>query len=84
MAREEKDNSLVKLFVFSDFPTALSWMVQCSFVIEQLGHHPEWTNNFNTVLVKLSTHDAENTITEKDIELARLLDTEYAKMTAVD
>ena len=84
MAREEKDNALVKTFVFQDFPTALSWMVQCSFVIEQVGHHPEWTNVYNTVRVKLTTHDAGDVITEKDMELSRLLDSEYLKLTEED
>lgn len=81
MAREEKDNALVKTFVFSDFPTALSWMIQCSFVIEQLDHHPEWTNINNRVLVKLHTAEAGDAITAKDMELSQLLDAEYAKCT---
>lgn len=81
MAREEKDNFLVNKYVFQDFPTALSWMVQCSFVVEQVWHHPEWTNINNTVMVKLTTHDAGNVVTEKDMELARLLDSEYLKLT---
>lgn len=84
MAREEKDNALIKTFEFSDFPTALSWMVQCSFVIEQLWHHPEWTNVYNKVHVKLTTHDAGNTVTEKDMELSRLLDSEYLQLIEGD
>jgi 4a-hydroxytetrahydrobiopterin dehydratase len=84
MTREEKDNALVKTFVFSDFPTALSWMVQCSFVIEQIGHHPEWTNVYNKVHVKLMTHDAGNIVTEKDMELSKLLDSEYLQLTESD
>lgn len=81
MAREEKDNALVHTYVFQDFPTALSWMVQCSFVIEQVWHHPERTNIHNKVIVKLTTHDAGDVVTEKDMELARLLDSEYLKLT---
>jgi 4a-hydroxytetrahydrobiopterin dehydratase len=81
MPWEEKDNALIKTYVFHDFPTALSWMVQCSFVIEHVGHHPEWTNVYNTVRVKLTTHDAGGVVTEKDMELSRLLDKEYMKLT---
>lgn len=58
MTRIEKDNSLQKTYTFPDFVSALSWMIQCSFVIEHLGHHPEWTNIYNKVFVTLKTHDA--------------------------
>ena len=74
----EQDNSLQKTYEFADFPSALSWMVQCSFVIETLQHHPEWTNVYNKVHVKLTTHDDWNTVTDKDVELSQLLDKEYA------
>lgn len=58
MTWQENTKSLRKTYSFSDFPAALSWMVQCSFVIEQLGHHPEWTNIYDKVHVTLTTHDA--------------------------
>jgi len=34
--------------------------------------------------VKLTTHDAGDIITEKDMELSRLLDSEYLKLTEND
>ncbi len=74
----ETENALHKTFVFADFPDALSWMVKAGFVIEKLNHHPEWTNVYNKVSVKLTTHDAGNTVTEKDWELARKLDKLYS------
>jgi 4a-hydroxytetrahydrobiopterin dehydratase len=70
----EKDNSLQKTFVFNDFKDAIAWMVKAAFVIEKLNHHPEWYNVYNKVHVVLRTHDAGNTVTEQDKELARLLD----------
>jgi 4a-hydroxytetrahydrobiopterin dehydratase len=79
MTWQENTKSLRKTYSFSDFPSALSWMVQCSFVIEQLGHHPEWTNIYNKVHVTLTTHDAWDIVTDKDLALARLLDEEYEK-----
>jgi len=71
---KEENNALHKTFVFKDFAAAISWMVNASFIIEKLNHHPEWSNIYNKVTVKLTTHDAGNTVTEKDKQLAELLD----------
>ncbi|MFA9212912.1 MAG: 4a-hydroxytetrahydrobiopterin dehydratase [Candidatus Methylacidiphilales bacterium] len=74
---KEENNKLTKTFVFKSFVEAVSWMVKVSFSIEKLNHHPEWTNVYNKVHVTLTTHDAGNTITEKDRELAKVLDSEF-------
>lgn len=68
------DNKLCKTFVFKDFTAAMSWMVRAGFMIEKLNHHPEWTNVYNKIEVKLTTHDAGNRVTDKDYELAAALD----------
>jgi 4a-hydroxytetrahydrobiopterin dehydratase len=70
----EIDQKLYKQFVFKDFTEALSWMLKAAFVIEKLNHHPEWSNVYNKVTVYLTTHDAGNTITQKDRDLAKALD----------
>ncbi len=69
-----ENNSLRKTFLFKDFLSAVAWMQKAAPQIEALNHHPEWTNVYNQVHVKLCTHDAQNTITEKDRALADLLD----------
>lgn len=71
---EESTNELTKTFEFKSFEEAINFMVRGSQEISQLNHHPEWTNIYNKVMVKLFTHDAGNTVTEKDWELARVLD----------
>ena len=68
------ENKLCKTFVFKDFTEAIAWMLKASFVIEKINHHPEWCNVYNRVEVKLCTHDAGNSITEKDYTLADALD----------
>ncbi|MBC7381660.1 MAG: 4a-hydroxytetrahydrobiopterin dehydratase [Bacteroidia bacterium] len=67
-------NNLKKTFTFKDFPEALAWMVKAAFIIEKMNHHPEWTNVYNKIHVSLSTHDAGNTVTDKDHKLAEELD----------
>ena len=71
---KEENNKLHKIFVFKDFAEAVAWMVKAAFAIEKLNHHPEWTNIYNRVSVSLTTHDAGNTVTDKDRELAKVLD----------
>jgi 4a-hydroxytetrahydrobiopterin dehydratase len=61
---------LVKTFTFESFPAALSFMVRVGCEAEAMNHHPEWTNVYNRVAVRLNTHEAGGKITAKDVELA--------------
>lgn len=71
---KEQNQALTKTFKFDSFKAAIAFMKKTALAIDNLNHHPEWTNIYNTVQVKLTTHDAGNTITDKDKELAALLD----------
>lgn len=73
----ETDNALFKTFEFPSFMEAMQWMLQCTPAIDALNHHPEWTNVYNKVHVKLCTHDAGNSITNLDYQLAEMLDNLY-------
>lgn len=68
---EHTNDALQKTFVFRDFNEALEVIMKIGFEAEYLNHHPEWTNIYNKLSIKLTTHDAGNTVTEKDIELAK-------------
>lgn len=70
----EHNNKLQKTFKFKSFADAIGWMVKAAVIIDEMDHHPEWTNVYNKVHVSLCTHEAGNTITEKDRELAKQLD----------
>jgi 4a-hydroxytetrahydrobiopterin dehydratase len=65
----ERD-ALTKTFKFGSFREAMSFMTRVGFEAEELNHHPEWTNVYNRVVVRLNTHDAGNKVTAKDVELA--------------
>ena len=58
---------------FPDFIHAFGFMATAAIAIEKMNHHPEWLNVYNRVTVDLTTHDAAG-ITQKDVDLARLLD----------
>lgn len=77
---EEKDNALHASFEFKDFITAFSFMTSVAILAEKQNHHPEWSNVYNKVQVKLSTHDAGNIVTEKDHILAKSIDKVYSSM----
>jgi 4a-hydroxytetrahydrobiopterin dehydratase len=49
-------------------------MTKVALVAEKMNHHPEWTNVYNKVEIRLSTHDAGGTVTQKDYELAKAID----------
>lgn len=70
----EKDSSLYKEFVFRDFSEAFAFMTRVAIEAEKINHHPKWTNVWNRVEIWLSTHDAGNTITEKDRQLSARID----------
>ena len=62
---------LAKTFKFGTFREAFSFMTRVALEAEVLDHHPDWTNVYNRVSVRLSTHDAGGRITARDVELAR-------------
>ncbi len=70
----EKDNKLSKTFKFGDFQEAFAFMTRVAFLAEKHNHHPNWSNVYNTVVIELTTHDAGNTVTEKDRKLAKAID----------
>ena len=66
----ERD-ALVKTLKFGSFREAMSFMMRAGFEAEAMNHHPEWTNVYNRVAIRLNTHDAGDKVTAKDIELAQ-------------
>ncbi|MGL1889113.1 MAG: 4a-hydroxytetrahydrobiopterin dehydratase [Reichenbachiella sp.] len=70
----EEGQQLVKIYTFKNFIEAFGFMTKVAIVAEKMDHHPEWSNVYNKVTIKLSTHDAGNVITEKDRKLAEAID----------
>lgn len=67
-----KDGAIERKFRFGNFSEAFGFMARCALVAEQLDHHPDWSNSWNRVEVRLTTHQAGG-LTERDFELARAM-----------
>jgi 4a-hydroxytetrahydrobiopterin dehydratase len=68
-----EDGKLRRDFKFPDFVRAFGFMTSAAIEAEKLNHHPEWSNVYNKVTVRLVTHEAKG-ITELDFQLAKKLD----------
>ena len=66
-------DAISKSYEFADFRTALDFMNRAAGPIEEADHHPEWTNVYNRVDVRLSSHDVGG-VTQRDTRLAKVLD----------
>jgi len=70
----EIDNKLYQEFIFPDFSKAFAFMTRVALAAEKMDHHPTWKNTYNRVEIWLCTHDAGDTVTEKDRKLAAIID----------
>ena len=70
----ENENELTQTFAFKDFKEAWGFMSKVALVAEKMGHHPNWSNVYNKVTIKLSTHDSGDIVTDLDRKLAAEID----------
>ena len=66
-----ENDALAKTFRFHSFREAFGFMTRVAFESEAMNHHPEWSNVYDRVQIRLSTHDAGGKVTAKDVELAK-------------
>lgn len=77
---ELEESHYYGVFKFDDFRDAMVFIQRVAFEAEELGHHPEWSNVYNVVKIKLTTHDSGNIVTHFDRRLARKIEKIYMKM----
>ena len=70
---DEGEDAISHVFKFKDFSEAFGFMARVALAAEKAGHHPDWSNSYDSVTIKLSTHDAGG-LSAKDIELAQVID----------
>jgi len=66
----EEDDALIGEFKFKNFTEAFGFLAQVAILQEKHNHHAKIENMYNHVTLTLTTHDAGNTVTEKDHKLA--------------
>ena len=76
----QENQWLARDLQFSDFKDAWEFMAHVAGAAEALDHHPNWYNVYNTVQIRLSTHDAQG-ITDRDFELAATIDLYLANVS---
>ncbi len=70
---EYVDGAIETSFEFENFKEAFAAMTRIAFECEAQGHHPDWSNVYNNLHLRLNTHDADG-ITEKDFKLAQTIE----------
>ena len=65
--------AIARDFKFKDFSEAFAFMSRVALAAEKAGHHPDWSNSYNSVSIRLSTHDVGG-LSDKDIALAKTID----------
>ncbi|MEL6585934.1 MAG: 4a-hydroxytetrahydrobiopterin dehydratase [Pseudomonadota bacterium] len=68
----EENAGIERSFEFADFGAAWGFMSRVALLAEKIDHHPEWSNVYNKVHVRLTTHDAGG-LTAKDTALAQAI-----------
>ena len=66
----ENRDALTKTFQFADFNAAFGFISRVALAAERQNHHPEWSNVYNRVTIRWTTH-SEGGVTELDVKLAR-------------
>lgn len=77
----QRINTIKKEYIFKDFHQASAFMTGVTEFIHINNHHPNWSNVYNKVSVILTTHDAGNKVTEKDVQLAMRMEEEFKKIS---
>ena len=70
---EPERHAVSRLFEFSDFAEAFSFMTRIAIVAEKMDHHPEWFNVYNRVEILLTTHDCDG-LSERDVAMVEAIE----------
>ena len=70
---EEERRGIRRTLRFADFSEAFGFMTRVAMKADAMNHHPEWSNVYSTVEIRLSTHDVGG-LSILDAELARFID----------
>lgn len=66
---EEGGRALTRTCTFKDFSEAFGFLTRVALYAEKADHHPEFTNVWNRVHFRLTSHDSGG-VTDRDLKLA--------------
>ena len=72
-SHDEDHAALTRTFSFPDFSAAFGFMTRAAMLAERDDHHPEWTNVYGTVIVRLTTHECDG-VSVRDVKMAQAMD----------
>lgn len=70
---QRNNDGIERTVKFDDFVAAFGFMSSVALLAERANHHPEWSNVYNRVHIRLTTHDAGG-LTQRDFRLAGEID----------
>ena len=69
---DEGGKALVRIITFRDFAEAFAFLTRVAMHAEKVDHHPEFTNVWNRIDFRLTTHDTGG-VTDRDVKLAEAI-----------
>ena len=66
------NGELERRWSFIDFVSAWGFMSQVALVAQAMDHHPNWSNVYGSVTIRLSTHDLGG-LSDLDVTLAQTI-----------
>ncbi len=72
-------SALVRTLRFPTFAAAIAFLAEAAPACDALDHHPTWTNTYDRVEVRLTTHEAGDRVTARDVGLAVALGALHAQ-----
>jgi 4a-hydroxytetrahydrobiopterin dehydratase len=73
---DREGDEIVRTYEFDDYLTGVDFVTEIAEIADEEFHHPEIIVGFQTVEVRLTSHEAGG-ITDDDIRLAEQFDDEY-------
>ena len=74
MSWTKKNGYLIRKFEFSSYEEGLKFVNEVAEISNEVNHHPDIILKYNRVIVRTTTHDQGNTISDKDYNLTSLID----------
>ncbi len=71
------ENALIRQFEFTDFVEAFAFMTKVALIAEKRFHHPEWSNVYSRVIIRITDHEAGG-ISSRDTAFVEAVDRLWA------